>query len=238
MAPSATRCHRLYDNALYIRRGRGSVRWCGFPAVTVHDLPPVPPVRISRRVCCGVPKHDAADSAAGLSKCRSDDSDALWGRRSRTRRRARVGVLCLSAYVGAQKLSVGGDGSACAPLSHRSNSTDQDSTQMGESSILSLFWKQFEMGRCVYCERRGSRVARPAAAQSWRPANITIRRAVVKEFSPMDLSAKLHSCNTGSPSHRRNFVDTAPTLQSYGQFTYGSGARDLPIRKLSYEQFV
>ena len=45
-------------------------------------------------------------------------------------------------------------------------------------------------------------------------------------------------CGTGSPSHLRNFVETAPTLQSYGQFAQGSGAFDLPIRKLSYEQFV
>jgi len=43
---------------------------------------------------------------------------------------------------------------------------------------------------------------------------------------------------TVSPSHLRNFVETAPTLQSYGQFAQGSGAFDLPIRKLSYEQFV
>jgi len=41
-----------------------------------------------------------------------------------------------------------------------------------------------------------------------------------------------------SPSHLRNFVETAPTLRSYGQFAQGSGAFDLPIRKLSYEQFV
>ncbi len=37
-----------------------------------------------------------------------------------------------------------------------------------------------------------------------------------------------------SPSHLRNFVETAPTLRSYGQFAQGSGAFDLPIRKLSY----
>ena len=41
-----------------------------------------------------------------------------------------------------------------------------------------------------------------------------------------------------SPSHLRNFVETAPTLRSYGQIAQGSGAFDLPIRKLSYEQFV
>jgi len=41
-----------------------------------------------------------------------------------------------------------------------------------------------------------------------------------------------------SPSHLRNFVETALTLRSYGQFAQGSGAFDLPIRKLSYEQFV
>jgi hypothetical protein len=55
-------------------------------------------------------------------------------------------------------------------------------------------------------------------------------------FSHID--AVIFHINTVSPSHRRNLVDTAPTLQSYGQFTQGSGERDLPIRKLSYEQFV
>ena len=72
----------------------------------------------------------------GCTKCRSDDSDALLGRRSRSRRRG--GVRCLSA--------------GCDP-SHRSNPTDPDSTQMGETSILSLFWNQLKRRRCVYWER-------------------------------------------------------------------------------------
>ena len=79
--------------------------------------------------------------------------------------RGGVFFLCAGAYVGARKLStirVGGEGSACQPLSQRSNPTDPDSTQMGESSILSLFWKQLERRRSVYCKRQGSSVARPA----------------------------------------------------------------------------
>jgi len=45
---------------------------------------------------------------------------------------------------------------------------------------------------------------------------------------------RVRSFAPGSPSHLRNFVETAPTLRSYGQFAQGSGAFDLPIRKLSY----
>ena len=45
--------------------------------------------------------------------------------------------------------------------------------------------------------RRLARCAPSAAAENWRPAYIPIRRTLVKEFSPIDLSAKLHSCHTG-----------------------------------------
>jgi hypothetical protein len=42
-----------------------------------------------------------------------------------------------------------------------------------------------------------------------------------------------------SPSHLRNFVETAPpTLRSYGQFAQRSGAFDLPIRKLSFVRAI
>ena len=64
-----------------------------------------------------------------------------------------------------------------------------------------------------------------------------LHRPAKKEGSA-EISVARHVSHPTSPSHIRNFVETAPTLRSYGQFAQGSGAFDLPIRKLSYEQFV
>jgi len=70
-----------------------------------------------------------------------------------------TGVLLLSTRDGAPGHHnrtinrVGLNLSVSQPLSHRSNPTDPDSTQMGESSILSLFWNQVERRRCVCCKR-------------------------------------------------------------------------------------
>jgi hypothetical protein len=164
VAASSTRCHCVYDTCIHPANA----------AAPVGAFSPRSPCTICPLCLLTSGTHfDEGYAAAyentmaltrlpGFTKCRSDDCGALWGRRSRSRRRTRGGVLCSSAgaYVGARKSSMGGEGSACGPLSHRSNPTDPDSTQMGESSILSLFWKQLERRRCVYCANAKARALR------------------------------------------------------------------------------
>jgi len=67
---------------------------------------------------------------------------------------------------------------------------------------------------------------------------VQVDRVLKMTWQDDDVAGPALCLVTGSPSHLRNFVETAPTLRSYGQFAQGSGAFDLPIRKLSYEQFV
>jgi len=67
----------------------------------------------------------------------------------------------------------------------------------GAQRVRRDFWRSARQAQRLLHTLRLECCAPSAAAESWRPTYIPIRSDVVKEFSPFDLSARLHSCNTG-----------------------------------------
>ena len=122
VAASATRFRRLYDTHIHPVNA----------AALVGAFSPRSPCTICP-LCLPSGTHFDGGSAEayqntmplprlpGCTKCRSDDSDALWGRRSRSRRRTQgwCALLSAGAYVGARKMSINrvgeDEGSACQP---------------------------------------------------------------------------------------------------------------------------